>query len=267
MNKNFTRLTTAQFAKLHNVNKRTLHYYDEIGLFSPRVKGENKYRYYDTSQSMDFEYILMLKELNMSIAEIKAYVDNPNPGDFISLADKKSDEMEQQIAKLMRTKKLLQTKKQQIQISQTIRDREIRIVECEDEKFLTTPFTFEEDDLQELFFCIQNTWGFEQYRAGVGSYLSAENIKKHDFDAYEGLFTPVLEPGCRQDIFIKPAGKYLEGYIRGTWDKIPEMYEKMLNYADVHNLKLTGYAYERGMNDFAIKDENAYMTQIMINIC
>ena len=39
------RLTTAQFAKLHNVNKRTLHYYDDIGLFSPCHKGENGYRY------------------------------------------------------------------------------------------------------------------------------------------------------------------------------------------------------------------------------
>ena len=28
------RLTTAQFAKLHNVNKRTLHYYDDIGVFT-----------------------------------------------------------------------------------------------------------------------------------------------------------------------------------------------------------------------------------------
>ena len=56
-------LTTAQFAKLHNVNKRTLHYYDEIGLFSPKIKGENNYRYYDALQSIDFEYIRMFKEL------------------------------------------------------------------------------------------------------------------------------------------------------------------------------------------------------------
>ena len=26
---------------MHNVNKRTLHYYDNIGLFSPCTKGEN----------------------------------------------------------------------------------------------------------------------------------------------------------------------------------------------------------------------------------
>lgn len=44
MKKSFKSLTTAQFAKLHGVNKRTLHYYDDIGLFSPRAKGENGYR-------------------------------------------------------------------------------------------------------------------------------------------------------------------------------------------------------------------------------
>jgi hypothetical protein len=38
MKKNFKSLTTAQFAKLHGVNKRTLHYYDDIGLFSPRPR-------------------------------------------------------------------------------------------------------------------------------------------------------------------------------------------------------------------------------------
>ena len=70
MRKEIKRLTTAQFAKLHEVNKRTLHYYDEIGLFHPLTKAENGYRYYDISQSIDFEYIRMLKELNMSIEEI-----------------------------------------------------------------------------------------------------------------------------------------------------------------------------------------------------
>ncbi len=61
------KLTVSQFAKLHNVNKRTLHYYDEIGIFSPDYKGENGYRYYDYMQGVDFEYIKMLKELNMGL--------------------------------------------------------------------------------------------------------------------------------------------------------------------------------------------------------
>ena len=79
MKKEMKRLTTAQFAKLHEVNKRTLHYYDDIGLFCPLTKEENGYRYYDISQSIDFEYIRMLKELNMSIAEIADYCKHPAP--------------------------------------------------------------------------------------------------------------------------------------------------------------------------------------------
>lgn len=82
MKRNAIKLTTAQFAKLHNVNKRTLHYYDAIGLFSPNTKGENGYRYYDLSQSLDFEYILMLRDLNMSIEEIEQYIKNPTPEKF-----------------------------------------------------------------------------------------------------------------------------------------------------------------------------------------
>ena len=35
MRQNTVKMTTAQFAELHGVNRRTLHYYDDIGLFSP----------------------------------------------------------------------------------------------------------------------------------------------------------------------------------------------------------------------------------------
>ena len=70
---NDKKMTISQFARLHDVNKRTLHYYDEIGLFSPNAKSENGYRLYDFRQNIDFEYIQMLKELRMRIDEIRAY--------------------------------------------------------------------------------------------------------------------------------------------------------------------------------------------------
>ena len=97
MKKSFKSLTTAQFAKLHGVNKRTLHYYDDIGLFSPRAKGENGYRFYDAAQSLDFEYIRMLKELNMSIDEIAAYCKAPTPARFLEIASAKEEEIGRQI--------------------------------------------------------------------------------------------------------------------------------------------------------------------------
>ena len=266
MNKKFLHLTTAQFAKLHNINKRTLHYYDEIGLFSPNNKGENNYRYYDASQSIDFEYIRMFKELNMSIEEIKKYIENPNAKDFIAIVDKKSSEIEEQIIKLKRIRDLLQNKKEQILLSKENENMSIQVIQCEQEELLTVPFAFKDEDLKRLFSYMKEMWGIEQCRVGVGSYISLEKVQNKNFKEYDGLYTLSLNKKKSKDTFIKPYGEYLCGYIKGTWDNLPKMYEKMLKYAQEHHLKLTGYAYEKGLNDFAICGENEYITQILIKI-
>ncbi len=264
MNKDFLNLTTSQFAKLHNVNKRTLHYYDKIGLFSPKNKGENNYRYYSALQSIDFEYIRMFKELNMSIEEIRNYIRKPNPKDFIAIVNKKSNEIEEEIIRLKKIKDVLSSKKEQLLLSEKKENMTIEITECEQEEYLIAPFAFKDSDIQKLFVYIKEMWGIEQCRAGVGSYISLEKVKNKNFQEYDGLFTPSLSNN--KNIFIKPKGKYLCGYIKGSWDNLPKMYEKMLKYAEENYLKLTGYAYENGLNDFAICNENEYVTQILIKI-
>ena len=261
-----SKMTTAQFAKLHEINKRTLHYYDSIGLFSPNSKGNNKYRYYDDTQSIDFEYILMLKELHMSIDEIKAYVQNPEPAEFINIVDQKTDEIECEILKLKQTKKLLQSKKEQILFCEQDIDMRIEVVACEQELLMTIPFSFEDHALSEVFSMIKEAWGIEQCRVGVGSMISMDKIKQHQYTVYDGLFTPALSNKKGRQSFVKPKGSYLCGYKKGTWEELPKLYEKMLNYAQEHQLKLDGYAFEKGMNDFVIKDEREYVTQIMIHI-
>ena len=266
MKKSSIRLTTAQFANLHEVNKRTLHYYDTIGLFSPKEKGENGYRYYDISQSIDFEYIRMLKELNMSIDEIIAYVENPNSDKFIQIADIKEQELEKQIQSLKRTKKILQTKKAQVKFCENIQKQNIRIVDCKEEKLLVLPYDFSDDDFSSFFSYVKDTWSIEQIRMGIGGYISVDKVMKAEFEIYDGIYTPALPHSCVATAMIKPKGKYLCGYQKGTWDKLPEIYRKMLAYAEKNELKLTGYAYEMGLNEFVINNQEEYITHIMIKI-
>lgn len=54
-----------QFARLHEVNKKTLMWYDEIGLLKPAVTKPNGYRYYTYHQSSVLEVILMLRDLDV----------------------------------------------------------------------------------------------------------------------------------------------------------------------------------------------------------
>lgn len=266
MKNNKVRLTTAQFAKLHEVNKRTLHYYDTIGLFSPNEKGENGYRYYSFLQSMEFEYIRMLKELKMSIEEIAEYHRNPTPSKFLEIADTKEKEIDIEIQKLKNTKKILQAKKEALLFCQNLPEQKVQIEEHNSERLYVLPFDFYEDDVSEIFSYVKKKWSISQIRMGIGSYLSLDKIKARNFEKYDGLYTIALGRSTDIESLVKPKGKYLCGYQKGVWEKLPAIYEKMLHCASKNNLKLTGYAYEQGLNEFAITLPEEYITKIMIKI-
>ena len=261
------KLTVSQFAKLHNVNKRTLHYYDEIGIFSPDYKGDNGYRYYDYMQGVDFEYIKMLKELNMGLDEIKKYIDNPNEEDFKEIAEVKIKEIDQEIKLLNRRKEVLEDKLQKLSKCDEVRNKNyIKVVECEEEKFFYTPFKFEDDDLKQLISHIKDVWTVDEYCKGIGSFVSVEKIQRGEFEEYDGLFIEMLDDIDSDNMIIKPKGKYICAYHMGDWDTLPDFYDEIVEYAKENNLTLVGYSFEIGMNDFAISDMEDYITQIMIRV-
>ena len=63
--------TIGQFAALHGINKKTLMWYDEIGLFKPAfIHEENGYRLYSYYQSTELEVILLLRHRHFQISNI-----------------------------------------------------------------------------------------------------------------------------------------------------------------------------------------------------
>lgn len=65
-------ITIQNFAKLAGTTKRTLSFYDEKDLFKPKFVADNGYRYYDYDQLYEVTFILALRNLGLSIDEIKA---------------------------------------------------------------------------------------------------------------------------------------------------------------------------------------------------
>ncbi len=61
----------SEVAVKYNITKRTLRYYEEIGILSSIRKNGSNYRYYDTNTLNRLEQILLLKSLNFQISEIK----------------------------------------------------------------------------------------------------------------------------------------------------------------------------------------------------
>ena len=81
-------LPIGQFAALHGINKKTLMWYEEIGLFKPAaINPENGYRYYNYYQSPILETILLLRELDVPINEIQIFMKNRSAENLKCLLD------------------------------------------------------------------------------------------------------------------------------------------------------------------------------------
>lgn len=69
-------LSIGEFSKICGVSKKTLRYYDEIGLIYPdEINPQNSYRYYSLEQLKKMLFINRLKSYQFSLDEIKKIVD------------------------------------------------------------------------------------------------------------------------------------------------------------------------------------------------
>ena len=70
-------MTVNEVSKLTGVSIRTLQYYDTIGLLKPSAYTESGYRLYDDTALERLQQILLFKELEFPLKEIKTIVDAP----------------------------------------------------------------------------------------------------------------------------------------------------------------------------------------------
>ena len=71
-------MSVHEVAKLTGITARTLHYYDEIGILKPTSLTEAGYRMYDDTALSRLQSILLFRELEFPLKEIKAILDSPN---------------------------------------------------------------------------------------------------------------------------------------------------------------------------------------------
>lgn len=93
-------MTVNEVSKLTGVSIRTLQYYDKIGLLSPTAHTESGYRLYDDTALERLQQILLFRELEFPLKEIRKILSSP---DF-----DRNKALEQQIVLLMMKKEHLE---------------------------------------------------------------------------------------------------------------------------------------------------------------
>lgn len=259
--------TAGQFAKLHHINKRTLHYNDEIELFSPACKAENGYRYYTYQQSPMLEMILTLRELNMSIEEITQYMQQRSPARFQQMVQAKTEEIDETIRRLKAIRTLLQEKQKQLAWCDDSHLSRMEVVQCPAEYLLLSrPITgaYDAADFAVLTEHMQALRSHRLFNKSYGCMIAVDRVAAGNFEKYDCFFTKMDKPTRKADLFVKPAGRYIRAFCKGTWDRLPERYAEILTFAAQNGLTLRGYCYDEGINEMAIATMDEYVTQIMI---
>ena len=120
--------SSGEFARLNGVNKRTLHYYHEIGLFHPAVIGENGYHYYTCFQSVELELIRMLGKLGVPLETIKSYREHPSHTSFSQIAMHQKQLIDHSMEQLMAARAFLQKKSDKLELGMKARHGSVELV-------------------------------------------------------------------------------------------------------------------------------------------
>lgn len=251
--------SSGEFAKMNGINKRTLHYYHDIGLFSPAMIGENGYYYYTCFQFAKLELILTLRRIGFSIEDIRTYIGQPSEDSLTQLIRAQKAVIDRSIAHLLQAKAFLQKKSDKLELGLQAAHGKVEMVTLPQTRILlSAPITslYDEED-----FVVAADFS-QRLRAAFGLYDSfgsrmtlseeARDVSKrsHHFFAYGS------EEVSDYD-YIRPAGTYLRSYCIGNWNNLEEVYKNLHAYADTHDLVLDGYSYEEGLNEMSLEVESS----------
>lgn len=104
-----------QLAKMANVNIETLRYYEKNGLIPPPARSDSGYRLYPEEVLGRLVFIKNAKACGFTIKEIRKALDKSGQGgagairmeDFIAIIDRKTEDLDRELAALQETKAAL----------------------------------------------------------------------------------------------------------------------------------------------------------------
>lgn len=263
--------STGEFAKLCGVNKKTLFHYDNIGLFSPEVVKENRYRYYSHKQIDIFLVILSLKEIGMSLLEIKDFIDNRSPDKLLEVFKYQKDVVNKEIQKLKDISALIETKIKITEEGRSINKNIFKLEEQEEEllflsdKLKSTNLNYDVNTFMEYVKDKINKNIVSGYPIGV--MISKDALINKRYNQYNYFYTKLNKETSNVNIVVKPKGLYAVAYMKGYYDKTSDVYKELLEFIKENNLHISGYSYEDGLlDDISVSRHDDFVQKISIKV-
>lgn len=262
----------SEVAKLTNVTRQTLIFYDKKDIIKPDFVDENKYRYYSINQIHLIQIINMLKEFNMPLKTIKYYLDNRDKEQLLQLLSDIQEEVRMTIEKNNCYLKIIENKKDKIKKSMDLMDvNEIKLEHRKPIKVFRSQRLTEADQVNGHF---DEVYKFENelyHRGLLGLELDVivekDYINKHYENHVSYFCVDVDFMDTDLETYVIPEGLYVTGYNKGQFQTSKYTYKRLLDFIDEHNLEIDGDSYEKLMSTFLTESQSSeYLLEISIKV-
>ena len=256
-----------EVAKMHNTTKKTLLYYEKIGIFTPyKIDEYNNYRYYRRVDFPILKQVVYLKDIGFTLQEIKAILESKSHDFMISCLRKKQEDIQKSIEELRHINDGINAQISINKIALEINENDLNrpyLKICNQRKILSM------DAIEE-----NNEAIMIAYRKLL-NYLMDINMFSHE--PYGGIYN--LDKDLKVGAFIEiptrfnienanklASGKYICMYHKGCYYNRNSV-EYLLEWIEKNGYKPIGYIYDYCIVDrcFA-NDENNMILELQVKV-
>lgn len=264
--------SAGELAKLQNISKQTLLYYDKIGLFKPSyTDAENGYRYYSAEQLDYLDTILIMKKIGFSLNDIKKYMKNYTTENSMIFLKNQLSVIENKINELSLIKNRLERRCEQIEKIYNKNDFE-PIVSMTDTFYILYNEVDEPYGMKEISIATKKCYAEALsnnlpifFECGVSVPLN--HINEGRFTESNLAFLTTENFSNVSNIRKIKRGLTASIYHFGNYYDIDNSYIKLIDFCKKQNLKIISNSFEFCINDYITsRYEEEFITKIMFYI-
>jgi len=258
-------LTIKEFSEFVGMTVSKLHYYDDEGVFSPAkhgVKFKNRYRLYSPTQITTIKMIRVLKEIGVSLKEIRELNIERSPEKLIKLLASKRDKVTEDIRFFQEVLSVISTFLDLLFEGVSVTETNISVSYMPEKNIIlggVNDFSSSTEFFGEFMrFCDGEHEPRLNLSFPVGGYWSDMSEFLIEPDRPMRFFS--LDPKGNEK---RTAGLYMNGYVRGYYGNTGDLPKRMAAYAQEHGLAFSGAVYNTYLFD-EISESNPenYLLQV-----
>ena len=257
-------LSIKEFSRMSSLEQSTLRYWDNIGLFSPAVRGKNNsYRYYSLDQLPLVNFIKVLSSLGVPLKVIGEIKENRSPETILHLMEQKELALDTELTRLQEAYSTIHTLRGVIRQGVEVPDADhIGVQTLEALPLVLGPANEPRavSDFHGAFvrYCNYAKENRINLNTPIGGYFTS----MERFEQEPGM--PVrfysVDPQGRGN---RPAGTYLVCYTRGGYEQLDKLAQRMEAYAAANGLTFSGPVYVLHLlNEISSQNPSDYLAQV-----